>query len=54
MVRKIFVFGAGVLGSLYAGKLHQAGYEVTLLARGNRLAELKRMVCCSKKMAVIQ
>ncbi len=39
-IRKILVFGAGVLGSLYAGKLQQAGYEVTLLARGKRLAEL--------------
>lgn len=39
-IRKVMVVGAGVLGSLYAGKLHQAGYDVTLLARGSRLAEL--------------
>ena len=38
---KILVFGAGVLGSLYAAKLHQAGQAVTLLARGRRLAELR-------------
>ncbi len=38
---RILVYGAGVLGSLYAGKLHQAGYEVTLLARGKRLEELR-------------
>lgn len=37
---KILVFGAGVLGSVYAGKLHQAGYNVTMLARGGRLSEL--------------
>lgn len=42
MIRKILVYGAGVLGSLYAGKLAQAGYEVTLLARGPRLEELQR------------
>ncbi|RPJ50972.1 MAG: methyltransferase domain-containing protein [Chloroflexi bacterium] len=41
-IRTILVYGAGVLGSLYAGMLHQAGYEVTLLARGERLAELRR------------
>ena len=39
-IRNILVYGAGVLGSLYAGKLHQAGFEVTLLARGKRLIEL--------------
>lgn len=39
---RILVYGAGVLGSLYAGKLTQAGYDVTLLARGPRLEELQR------------
>lgn len=38
---RILVYGAGVIGSLFAGKLSQAGYEVTLLARGGRLAELR-------------
>jgi|GEM_PF-212982 len=42
VMRKILVIGAGVLGSLYAGKLHRAGYEVTLLARGARLEELRQ------------
>ncbi len=37
---KILVYGAGVLGSLYAARLHEAGQEVTLLARGQRLTEL--------------
>lgn len=41
-MKKILVFGAGVLGSLYAGKLCQAGYDVTILARGQRLEELRR------------
>ena len=31
---KILVYGAGVLGSIYAVKLHKAGNEVKLLARG--------------------
>ena len=37
---RILVFGAGVLGSLYAAKLHRAGHSVALLARGERLAAL--------------
>mgnify|MGYP000884166078 CR=1 FL=1 len=41
MISKILVLGAGVLGSLYAGKLSLAGYNVTLLARGKRLEELQ-------------
>lgn len=41
-MHKILVIGAGVLGSLYAGKLYRAGYTVTLLARGSRLEELRQ------------
>jgi 2-dehydropantoate 2-reductase len=37
---KILVYGAGVLGSLYAARLKEAGHEVALLARGRRLADL--------------
>lgn len=37
----ILVYGAGVLGSLYAARLHEAGHEVALLARGQRLADLR-------------
>ncbi len=39
---KILVFGAGPLGSLLAARLHQGGQNVTLLARGQRLAQLRR------------
>lgn len=42
VIQKILVYGAGVLGSLYAGKLHQAGYAVTLLTRTERLEALRR------------
>ena len=37
----ILVFGAGVLGSLYAAWLHRAGFKVTLLARGQRYRDLQ-------------
>ncbi len=38
---KILVFGAGVLGSLYAGRLKQAGHDVTVVARGQRYKVIK-------------
>ena len=37
---RTLVFGAGVLGSLYAARIQEAGYEVTILARGRRLTEI--------------
>jgi 2-dehydropantoate 2-reductase len=39
---KILLFGSGVIGSIYAARLHQAGYPVTLLARSNRYEEISR------------
>ncbi|WP_030455848.1 ketopantoate reductase family protein [Herbidospora cretacea] len=39
---KILVYGAGVVGSLFAVRLHEAGHDVALLARGERLASLRR------------
>ena len=39
---KILILGAGVLGSLYAGRLAAAGQDVALLARGTRLQQLRR------------
>jgi 2-dehydropantoate 2-reductase len=38
---KILVYGAGPLGSLFAGRLHEAGHAVSLLARGQRLDDLR-------------
>jgi 2-dehydropantoate 2-reductase len=38
---KILVYGAGPLGSLFAARLHEAGHAVSLLARGQRLADLR-------------
>ena len=37
----ILVYGAGVIGSVYAARLQEAGYSVTLLARGQRAASLR-------------
>ncbi|MDR1147533.1 MAG: NAD(P)-binding domain-containing protein [Spirochaetaceae bacterium] len=39
---RLLIFGAGVIGSLYALRFIQSGMDVTVLARGNRLEELKR------------
>lgn len=38
---RLLIFGAGVLGSLYAVKLLAAGHEVTVLARGRRASQLR-------------
>jgi 2-dehydropantoate 2-reductase len=37
---KILVYGAGVIGSIFAGMIARKGYDVSVLARGNRLKEL--------------
>ena len=34
---KILIYGAGVLGSIHAVRLNDAGHAVSLVARGNRL-----------------
>jgi 2-dehydropantoate 2-reductase len=41
MVR-ILVYGAGVIGTLYSARLHDGGHNVTILARGERLADIRR------------
>lgn len=38
---RILVLGAGVIGSVYAGRLLQAGHQVALVARGTRLTDLR-------------
>lgn len=40
--QKVLFFGAGVLGSLYAARLHEAGSDVTILARGERFKDIKK------------
>ena len=39
---KLLIYGAGVCGSLVAARLHEAGHDVSLVARGERLAALRR------------
>ncbi|MFG2319235.1 ketopantoate reductase family protein [Streptomyces tendae] len=39
---KLLVYGAGVCGSLFAVRMHEAGHDVSLLARGGRLTALRR------------
>ena len=38
---KILIYGAGVLGSFYAARLQEAGHDVSILARGQRLRDLE-------------
>jgi 2-dehydropantoate 2-reductase len=42
MKMKTLIYGAGVIGSVYGAKLHEANGGVTLLARGARYEALKR------------
>src|SRR5450759_5887052 len=39
---KFLVYGAGVIGSVYAAYLWEAGFDVTLLARGQRAEALHK------------
>ena len=39
---KILIYGAGVIGTLYAARLQESGQLVTMLARGQRLADIRR------------
>ena len=39
---KILIYGAGVIGSIFAGKLVQNGYDITILARNNRYKEIEK------------
>lgn len=41
MGSKILIYGAGAIGSIFAGKLAKYGNDVTVLARGDRYQEIK-------------
>ena len=40
---RILIYGAGVIGSLYGAYLSNSGCEVSILARGHRLEELRKI-----------
>jgi 2-dehydropantoate 2-reductase len=39
---RVLFYGAGVIGSLYAARLSDSGQDVSILARGDRLAAIKQ------------
>src|SRR5262249_42690490 len=39
--RRVLTVGAGVIGTVYAGRLAARGVDVTVLARGDRLRQLE-------------
>lgn len=39
---RILIYGAGVIGSLYAVQFAKSGFDVSVYARGKRLADLKK------------
>jgi len=41
MLERVLVFGAGVIGSVYAVRLAKAGFDVTVSARGERLETIR-------------
>lgn len=41
VVTRVLIYGSGAIGSIFGGKLAISGVDVTMLARGNRLKELK-------------
>ena len=51
---RILIYGAGVIGCLYAVYLSRSGYEVSVLARGHRLEELRRKGLLFRKGKAIQ
>ena len=46
---RILIYGAGVIGSLYAVLFAETGYDTSIYARGKRLEFLKKMDCFIKK-----
>ena len=46
---RILIYGAGVIGSLYAALFAEAGYDTNIYARGKRLEFLKKNGLLYKK-----
>ena len=41
---RILIYGAGVIGSLYAALFAEAGYDTSIYARGKRLEFLRKNI----------
>ena len=41
ILMRILIYGAGVIGSLYAALFEEAGYDTNIYARGKRLEALR-------------
>ncbi len=42
LIKRILIFGAGVIGSTFGGRMAMRGHNVTFLARNKRLNDLKK------------
>lgn len=53
---KILIYGAGVIGSIFAVRLYLSGQDVTVLARGKRLEKIKEsgVTVCNLKTNKIE
>ena len=51
---RILIYGGGVIGSLYAVLLKEAGYDTTIYARGHRLESLQNQGLLYKKNNIIK
>ena len=51
---RILIFGAGVIGSLYGALLAEAGYDVSVYARGRRLESLTQDGLLYKRKGMIR
>ncbi|MCL2386587.1 MAG: ketopantoate reductase family protein [Defluviitaleaceae bacterium] len=54
MKHRILIFGAGVIGSGYAVKFSEAGYDVSVLARGGRLQTLESKGLLYSKQGMVK
>ncbi|MFF6989032.1 2-dehydropantoate 2-reductase N-terminal domain-containing protein [Streptomyces sp. NPDC010273] len=50
---KLLVYGAGVCGSLFAALMHEAGHDVTLLARTNAWPPCVGKECSSPRRTAL-
>jgi 2-dehydropantoate 2-reductase len=49
---RVLILDAGVIGSFYAARLKEVGHDITLLARGQRLTDLRDGIVLKDFLAV--